>query len=324
MSRLLWAGMMSIAACLSSACAAEFVIGRFSGEFLSLGAGARVLAMGGAGVATPTPAASSYYNPSALAAFGGGEVEFMHASQFENLYTYDYLAIAKTMSNNLTGGITALYTRVGDIPMTRLLNPNAPLSDSNRVVVDKNSSDNELALMAGVGKRTVGGWRIGGNAKLLYKSVTGESAYGLGFDVGVGKTLGKSFNVGAMARDITTSILAWSTGRTEAILPSLVVGGSWSAAVPALNARVTVAADLDGHFETRGKAELVSAGPLSAEPRVGAEYLIANTVALRGGVNGDNPTFGAGIRLAMVNVNAAFQNHTDLGWTNRVSLAVNW
>ena len=304
--------------------AGVFVIGRYSSEFLSLGAGARALSMGGASVASPSPAASSYYNPSALAGFRRNEVEFMHSSHFENLFTYDYLALAKALPNGLTGGLTILYTRVGDIPETRLMDPNAPLSDANRVIVSRHSSDNELALIASVGKPLLSGWRVGGNAKLLYKSLVGESAYGIGFDVGAGRSLGKSFNVGAVVRDLTSSVLAWSTGRTEAILPSVVVGGSWSTSVPALNADILVAADLDGHFESRGEAELVSAGPLSVEPRVGAEYIIANTVALRGGMNGDDWTAGAGIRLAMLNVNAAFQNHPELGWTNRVSVAVDW
>ena len=325
MSRLFWIVMIGlIGGCVTAAQAGSFVVGRYSGEFLSLGAGARALALGGAAVANPTPAAASYYNPSALAAFRGGEVEFMHASQFDNLFTYDYLAFAKAMPNGLTGAITALYTRVGDIHLTQLADPTQPISNGNRVLTSKNSSDNELALMAGVGKNSVLGWRVGGNAKLLYKSVAGESAYGLGFDVGVGKSLGKSFMVGAVARDLTTSVLAWSTGRTEAILPSVAVGGSWGVSIPALNARVNVAGDLDGHFESRGAAELVSAGPLSVDPRVGLEYIISNTVALRGGFNGENVTAGAGIRLAMINVNAAFQDHPDLGWTNRVSLAVNW
>jgi hypothetical protein len=316
-------GMMSFGAV--SAHAGPIVIGRYAGEFLALGAGARALAMGGASVASPTRASAVYYNPAGLAGFVGSEAEFMHASQFENLYTYDYLSYVQKLPNGLAGGITALYTRVGDIPITRLEDPNAPLNDTdNRVVVSKTTSDNELALMAGLGKQAENGWRMGGTAKLLCKTVASESAYGLGFDVGVGRTLGQSFDIGATAHDITTSILAWSTGRTEAIAPSIVVGGAWGASIPSLNARVTVAADLDGHFETRGAAEQVSAGPLSVQPRGGVEYEIARTVALRGGVNGSNWTAGAGLKLAMVRVNAAFQDHPDLGLTNRVSVAVNW
>ena len=146
----------------------------------------------------------------------------------------------------------------------------------------------------------------------------------MGFDFGLSKTLPHRFTVGLAAHDLTTSILAWSTGRTEAILPSVVVGGAWSAELHAVNAEVSLAADLDGHFESRGAAETVEAGVLTIEPRFGLEYLIAHTVALRGGVNGNDLTAGAGLSFRWLSVHAAFQDHAELGLTHRLSLAVNW
>ena len=85
-----------------------------------------------------------------------------------------------------------------------------------------------------------------------------------------------------------------------------------------------MAADLESHFESRGEAETVEAGLLSVEPHCGLEYLIANTVALRGGFSGKTFTAGAGLRLAWLDVNAAFQNHSDLGLTHRVSIGIVW
>jgi hypothetical protein len=322
--------LLTITALLLVVCAftapasAQLVIGRYAGEFLSLGAGARALAMGGASVALPTPSTASYYNPSALAGIDKHYVEFLHASQFDNLYSYDYLSYASALNNGYAGSITALYTRVGDIPVTKLADPNQPLSDENRVLLDYKTGDHELAVMAGVGRKFASGWRAGANAKLLFKTVAGESAEGLGVDLGVGRTVAKGVDVGLMARDLTTSILAWSTGRTEAILPSLALGGAWVTDVSSLNAKVSVVADLDGHFESRGEAEKIHAGPLSVSPHAGVEYLISNTVALRGGYNGDAFTAGAGIRFAWMNVNAAFQNHSDLGFTHRVSVGITW
>jgi hypothetical protein len=307
-----------------STAAAQFVIGRYAGEFLSLGAGARALAMGGASSAMPTPATAGYYNPSALASIRKNYLEFMHASQFDNLFTYDYLSYARPLPGGYAGALTVLYTRVGGIPMTTLTDPNQPLSDNNRVILRKLTGDDELAVMAAAGRDIGKGWRGGANAKILYKSVADQSAYGLGFDAGVGKTVARNLDVGLVAHDLTTSILAWGTGRTEAILPSVVAGGSWAQDITALNARLTLAADLDGHFESRGSAERVSAGPLSVQPRFGLEYLISNTVGLRGGYDGDSFTAGAGLRFAWLNVNAAFQRHDDLGLTHRVSVGITW
>jgi hypothetical protein len=308
----------------STAQAGQFVIGRYAGEFLSLGAGARSLAMGGASVANPTAAAAGYYNPSRLAGFDKRQLEFMHAALFDNLYTYDQVSYAQAMRDGYSGGLTIPLSRVTDIPLTKLADPNQSINDENRVLVGSKSSDNELAIIASVGKNVQKGWRLGANAKLLHKSVAKESAFGLGFDVAAGRTLARNLEFGIAARDITTSVLAWSTGNTEAIIPSLLIGGSYQLDLHALDARVSIAADLDGHFESRGKAEQIDLGILSADPRIGIEYLISNTVALRGGINGDVLTAGAGLHISKVTIDAAFQNHEDLGFTHRVSLGVAW
>jgi hypothetical protein len=300
------------------------VIGRYAGEFLELGAGARALAMGGASVARPLPATAGYYNPSALAGLNSRQLEFMHSSQFDNLFTYDYLSFAQPMQGGLSGSITIMYTRVGDIPVTKLADPTQPINDENRVLVDHETGDNELAALASVGKLTSNGWRLGGTAKLLSKAVADASAFGLGFDLGLGRTVGKGLNLGLAARNVTTSVLGWSTGRTEAILPSLVVGGSWEKDIPAMNARLLVAADLDGHFESRGAAEELEAGPLTVDPKLGVEYVISETVALRGGLNGNDLTAGAGLNISSLAVNAAFEDHEDLGFTHRISVGLSW
>ena len=118
-ARLAKFALVLMAACWSiSDAAAQLVIGRYAGEFLSLGAGARALAMGGASVAAPTPPTAAYYNPSALAGLQKRYLEFMHASQFDNLYTYDYLSFARSLSDGYSGSLTMLYTRVSDIPLT--------------------------------------------------------------------------------------------------------------------------------------------------------------------------------------------------------------
>lgn len=307
---------------LTQATQAQWVIGRYAGEFMSLGAGARALAMGGASVASPLPATAGYYNPAALSGIGRRSVEFMHASQFDNLFTYDYLSYATPMQNEMAGALTVLYSRVGDIPLTRLADPTQPLSDDNRVEVDGQTGDHEFAVMASGGRALGNGWNVGASAKILTKSVASETAAGLGFDLGVQRALGSRAEFGAVVRDVTTSTMAWSTGRTESILPTVGLGARWSAPLRAMNADITLVADAETRFESRGEAEVISAGPVSIEPRLGAEYLISNTVALRAGMKGDRFTAGAGLLFGSLAVHAALEDHKDLGLTHRVSLGV--
>jgi hypothetical protein len=303
---------------------AQFTIGRYSDVFLAHGAGARALAMGSAATADPSPATAGYYNPSALAGTERQSLEFMHASEFENLYTYDFLSYARPLRGNSVGSVSVLYQRVNDIPLTRLDDPARPLGDDNRVLVDTETGDHEIAILGACGKEWKHGWKMGAAGKLLVKSLAGESAYGLGFDLGLSRAVSPNVKLGIAAHDITTSVLAWSTGRTESIVPSLVLGGNYRFDFHAANAAVTVAADLENRFESRGQAAVVDAGPLSVDPHVGLEYLISNTVALRGGVNADKLTYGAGLKFSSLQVDAAFQNHDELGLTHRISAAVSW
>lgn len=302
----------------------EVVIGRYANEFLSHGAGARSLAMGSASVAAPSAGTAAYHNPAALLGVSRRHLEFMHASEFENAYTYDFLSFVQPTKRQAAIGVSVLYQRVNDISLTRLSDPSRPIGDNNRVVVDKETGDHEFALLIGTAKGWSKGWQVGATGKLLTKSLAGESAYGLGFDLGLQRAVRPHAQVGLTAHDITTSVLAWSTGRTESILPSMVVGGEYQFDFHAANAQISLAADLENRFESRGDAAVLAAGPWSLDPHAGIEYLISKTVALRGGMNADNFTYGAGLEFSSLNINAAFQNHDELGLTHRISAAVSW
>ncbi len=298
-------------------------IGRFAGEFLDLGAGARSLAMGGTGVTVSSMQTSGYHNPARLAYAQRHAAELMHASYFDNLYTYDYLGLAKPLREGTSAGVTLLYARVGDIPLTALQDPSLPLGDDNRVRVTDMTSSNELALMGSLGAPGPWGWKWGGTAKLLMKSVAGKSAYGIGFDAGVAREFSR-VALGITLRDLTGSALVWSTGRTEIIAPSLAFGGAWGTKIPNLHAEARIVAEAVGRFEDRGDAEAIDAGILSLDPRLGAEYIISEVLALRGGLLGKNITAGAGILVSSVTLDYAFQAHEELGNTHRVSLGLNW
>lgn len=316
-------GLLTLFAIAEFGDAGVVTVGRFAGEFLELGAGARSLAMGGAAVASPSKATAAYHNPARLSYARHNAAEFMHASYFDNLYTYDFLGFAKSLRAGTGAGITILYARVTDIPLTTLQDPARSLGDDNRVLVRKMSSDNELALMASLGTPGRWGWKWGGTAKLLYKGVAGKSAYGVGFDLGLAREFA-SLAIGLAIRDLTGSALVWTTGRTELIPPSVILGGAWSAKLPSLHAQLRVMADFSSRFESRGQAEAIHTGALSIDPRLGAEYIISDVLALRAGLLGENVTAGAGISVSPVTLDYAFQAHEELGNTHRVSLGLGW
>jgi hypothetical protein len=311
--------------------------GKYAGEFLTIGLDARALAMGGAYVAQANGASSTYWNPAGLASLPAYELTLMHAEQFEGIVGYDYLGFAKPRPNGTGWGAGLVRLGVNDIPLTALENPNQQMGSGNRVIVSDLTSDTEMALFAGYGRQANAKLAYGASAKLLGKWVANNSAYGLGFDLGLRYRLRQDLFVAAMLQDATTTALIWNTGQKELIAPTFKIGGAYSVNIPALIARLTIAADFDLRFTDRGKADQFQMGSMTADSHVGLEYFVnvsGTGVALRAGAEPSRDqdsegffasyTFGAGLLFRTFHVDYAFLAHPELGDTHRVALSIFW
>ncbi|MCX6639216.1 MAG: PorV/PorQ family protein [bacterium] len=311
--------------------------GKYAAEFLSIGVDARALGMGGAYVAQANGASAAYWNPAGLATLPAYELTLMHAEQFEGIVGYDYLGFAQPRRNNSGLGVGLIRLGVDDIPMTALENPGQPLGSANRVIVSKLTTDTELALFAGYGKQVTERLSYGASAKLLGKWVADNSAYGIGFDLGLRYVPMNHLALGALLQDATTTALIWDTGQKELAAPTLKLGGAYNMDIPALIARLTLAADFDLRFTDRGKADQFQLGSMTVDSHVGMEYFInvAGTgVALRAGAEPSRNqegegffgsyTFGAGLLFRTFHIDYAFLAHPELGDTHRVALAILW
>ena len=67
----------------------------------------------------------------------------------------------------------------------------------------------------------------GVNVKMIYRDYYTESAQGIGFDIGAINRISPSLRNGLMLRDITTTMMAWSTSNKEFIAPSIRPGISY-------------------------------------------------------------------------------------------------
>ncbi|MBU0517449.1 PorV/PorQ family protein [bacterium] len=328
---LLLAGIFS-----SQSYASWLTDGKYAGEFLSIGVDPQALGMGGAYIALADGASATYWNPAGLARQKAHEAAFMHAEQFEGIVGYDYLGYGRPGHDGIGLGFGLIRLGVDDIPVTALEN-SGPLSADNRVIVDHMTSDTELALFAGFGKPITDKLSYGAAAKVLGKWVAGNSAYGIGFDLGLRYLPTKHLYLGAMLQDAVTTALIWDTGQKELIAPTMKLGGAYQFEIPALIARLTIAADVDLRFTDRGEADQFQLGAMTADTHFGLEYFInvdGTGVALRGGAEPSreqedegffgNYTFGAGLLFKYFHVDYAFLAHPELGDTHRVALAVLW
>lgn len=307
--------------------------GKYAGEFLSLGAGARSLGMGGAEVAFARDVNAIYWNAAGLARLNYPELALMHAEQFAGgVVRYNFGAFAIPYGKESSLGIGLIRLAVDGIPFTQLpredLDLGEPYVDDNGVTrinrpfIDHEFSDAEYAFFLSYARARSSRFRYGGSVKIVHKGFDQAGAWGIGFDIGTQLQLGDHLLLGANLQDATTTILAWDTGHKELIVPTLKVGAALPVSVDYLRGTLLPAVDLDFRFEGREFAAQLSGGPVSIEYHAGAEYVYRETVALRLGADAGNFTAGAGIYLPRLAIDYAFMSHSELENTHRISLRI--
>lgn len=319
---------------------------KYSNEFLNIGAGARGLAMGSAQVASVNDGTAGYWNPAGLVSIKDyPQINLMHAEYFAGIGKYDYASIAfPTANNKRTIGITGLRFAVDDIMNTLfLVEPDGSINYNN--IQSFSSADYAFIFSFAQKIKETERKKInfGLNAKIIHRSV-GKFAKAWGFGLDAGLQLHKDkWRFGIAARDITSTFNAWSftfTERekevlyltnneipvksTELTAPRLILGIGHEFKLgqkTSLLAEANIDLTFDGQRNT-----LLSADPVSADPKLGLELNVNNVFFLRGGINnfqkalsdGDTvnqkkvwiyqPSAGAGFRIQNVAVDYAFTN----------------
>jgi len=313
---------------------AQTVIGKFAGEFLSIGVGGRGLAMGGAQVALVNDITAGYWNPAGLARINYPQFSLMHEEHFGSLVNYNYGAIAIPYGKDMSFGLSVIRLSVDGIPDTR----NALVDGSTgNVIYDINNpgaridpslvtefSNTDWAFYLTFSKKQTDKFMWGANVKIIRRNIADESAFGIGFDAGIIYMPTEKLSLGANLQDATTTLIAWSTGRNELITPTLKIGGAYS--IKFLGGTFSPAIDFDVRFENRKFASNFNIGPVSFDMRTGLEYNYKNIFAVRGGYTDVKQfTVGAGVYLPKLTIDYSFARFNEsaanrLPDTHRISL----
>ncbi|MCL4548291.1 MAG: PorV/PorQ family protein [Bacteroidetes bacterium] len=309
----------------------QTVIGKYAGEFLAIGVGGRALAMGSAQVAIVNDVTAGYWNPAGLARINYPQVALMHEEHFGSLANYNYGAVAIPYGKDMSFGISLIRSSIDGIPDTR----NALYDANGDGILDIHTdrldytkitefSNTDWAFYLTFAKRHSDNFYWGANVKLIKRNIAEYSAMGIGFDVGAFYNPIENLFLGANVQDVTTTIVAWSTGRNELITPTAKVGAAYS--VKFLGGTIMPAIDFDLRFENRQTASTFNVGPVSFDLHGGFEYNFKNVFAVRAGYNDVKQfTVGAGVFLPKLQIDYSFARFSQseverLPDTHRISL----
>ncbi len=313
-----------------SAVAGSFGIGKYAGEFISIGVGGRALGLGSAYVAIANDVTAGYWNPAGLAHITYPEIILMHDERFGSLMNYDYGAIALPYGSNASIGVSIMRLGIDGIHDTRNAlvdyTGGGILDDAARLDYDKITEHSwaDWVLYLTYSKQRSQRLSYGFNIKLIRRDFIEYHASGIGFDVGLMYNPVGNLFLGINAQDITTTLVAWNTGTNDLISPTLKVGSGYM--FDAFGGAFIPVIDFDLRFENRSFASNMSFGPVSVDFHAGMEYSVRNLFALRAGYNDiGNLTLGAGIHLPKMDIDysfAQFDGAGQLGNTHRISLRI--
>lgn len=310
--------------------AAETGVAKYAGEFISLGVGGRALAMGGAFVALANDVTAGYWNPAGLSRIAYPQFILMHDEQFGSLVNHDYGAVAIPFGPQTSLGLSVIRVGVDDIPDTRNagVDQNGNLTfdptqfsrvDPNRVTYF-NAAD--WAIYFTYARTYTENLSFGANVKLIRRELGDHSANGIGFDLGVRYAPFEDLVLGANLQDITTTLLAWDTGRNELIAPTMKVGSAYF--IDLFGGRFAPAVDVDFRFENRRSASTAHIGGISLDLHGGMEFQFKDLIALRVGYSDVKQiTMGAGVHFPKLNIDysfAKFDGVNQLDNTHRISV----
>ncbi len=227
---------------------------------LGIGAGARALGLGGAFTAIADDATSTIWNPAGLPSVEDLTITVSTAKlSFDR--NHNFIGIVKKLSDKRALGFSVINVGVDDIPRR---------NNRDRAGDPFNFTSNAFALSFGV---AIGHFGIGASGRLLTDSfgmddVDGSSESGFGgVDVGVlAHAYSNTLSFGAAIKNLGGSIAGND-------IPVLLNGG---VAFKVLRKHVaTFSADVEH--------EIVDLAESTTGLRIGAEYLIADMFAIRGG-----------------------------------------
>ncbi len=316
--------------------------GRYAGDFMMIGAGARPLGMGGAYCALSEDGSAIYWNPAGIAQIRESEFSAMHAFLYNGLASYDNLSYCQPLPNGVTIGLNVTRLTVSEIPVfdeQYLIGTNVDQRVNNsdyQLTGDPDGTFNSIddlyqfAFAKHIHYDVNMGWLFfavpfdfyfGGNVKFIRRNLNDNQGTGTGLDFGVKmKTdlgvlfdwddLG-AFNFGLNFQDLSGTDISWDTvsEHKDEVLFNTKLGVAIDQPIEFLDSTLRLAYDYDYVY--------------GGTSHYGAEWSYKNLGSLRAGYYTENFTCGATVNVYGVGIDYALLTN-PVGITNRIGLRINF
>lgn len=312
--------------------------GTTAAPFLTIGQGARSIAMGSAFVGVSNDVSSIYWNPAGLTKAEGVQIMFDHTQWIADI-KYNFLAASYNLGDMGTIGVSFLTSNIGEMKVTTVEQPNG---------TGETFSASDMAISLAYAIQLTDRFSIGFNPKFVYQGIWKMSATAFALDLGVqyvtpfdDAILAMSIsNFGTKMQLLGNSNLVlydpdpFGTGNNGKI-PAYLETNSWS--LP-LNFRVGISYQPVKIQEHSLLIAVDAAHPSDdyESINIGGEYSYNDFVFIRGGYKSlflqdseEKFTLGFGLKQQLLNnvslrIDYAYQNFGRFSDIQKFTLSVNF
>ncbi len=319
---LLWLGLSLIGSL--SPVKAQGGFARYAGEFLNLETSARVQALGGAGTVLQQDISTVQYNPASLITLPSFQFALMHAWQFVDFVNFDFAAAGYRLDTHRVVAISISRLGVENILDTRqaqIIYGDTWRLDWSRIT--QFSTADYVITMAFAQKSERWG-NIGLATRLVYRDFGDVQAWGVGVDVGGQWLVASHWQIAAVIRNVTTTLINWSNGTREFVAPQFRIGTTYVLSLSSFNSRISPVLELV--FNTVKQTTTYQSGVRNALMELvgGVEWQYRQTLSFRVGMDGlGRFTAGIGVQIPHIRFDYAFLSFSDeLGNAHRIGMVV--
>ncbi len=297
---------ITIISVMALLCALPLLGTAYAGEIFLVSPGVQNQAMGNTGLSYGASLAAGWWNPALLGLSTGNGVELMRSEHFEGLMQQNQLSAQ--WGDKTRVSVHLNHLAIDKVKLTQLEDANAPLSNSNRPMVWKTVSNNDLILSGSFARKLGESMAIGLSPKLAYRDLAGNSGYGFGADLGFYWDNSQGLMAGANLRDFFSTQILWENGTHEIAIPNLDMEIAYLFKPLGKDIPVRVALRSQVFAEDRGEASNVSAGAFSADLHAGLLVSPIPTLNVMAGWDVDAFTAGLGVRWGALGLDYAYKD----------------
>ena len=300
---------------LAAFCLPAFAAEGYLSDPTSIGVGARALGMGKAYVGVAEDGDAVFMNPAGIARSMNPKLSSMYTSLMGDV-NYVVIGGSYPINDKSAFGLGLVNSSVAGIPLTDSIGTPIGTGGWSNTVISASYGTylSQLPLHIDLGRDVL----VGGSLKYFSVGGTGnstvESASGTGYDMDLGvlAPVNNYMTVGANFQNILPASMgakiSKNSGAVDSIPATIKIGtkinliGNEDSSLIANSVR-KLNANIDYDMNQGGAANVLHAG---------LEYWPVNNLALRAGMDGNDPTAGVGVRFSGVEFNYAYHPYNGI------------